>query len=335
MKAIGYQKSLPVDDPLALQDIDLPKPEAQGKDLLVRVEAISVNPVDAKVRKRAEPEGGGFKVLGFDAAGVVESVGDEVTLLQPGDEVWYAGAIDRQGTNAEFHLVDERIVSKKPESLTYVQAAALPLTSVTAWEILFDRLGLDAESTGTLLVIGGAGGVGSILIQLAKQRTNLTIIATASRPETQEWVTHLGADVVVNHRNSLLEELKAVGIEQVEYITSLTNTGDHLEAIAEIIAPQGKLAVIDDPPVLDVMPFKWKSVSIHWELMFTRALYQTDDMIEQHRLLAEVAAMVDRGEVQTTAAEEYGTICAENLRKAHQLIESGTAKGKIVLTGWG
>lgn len=334
MKAVGYQQSLAIDSPDALMDIELPKPSASGKDILVRVEAVSVNPVDAKVRMRAAPEGNDYKVLGYDAAGVVESVGEDVTLFKAGDKVWYAGAINRSGSNAEYHLVDERIVSKMPESLSFTEAAALPLTSITAWELLFDRLGLNAESTGELLVIGASGGVGSIMVQLAKQRTNLTIIGTASRPETQEWVKNIGADHVIDHSKPLNEELKAIGFDTVNYIASLTNTDDHMPAILEAIAPQGKMALIDDPTEFNIMPFKAKSVSVHWELMFTRSLFQTADMIEQHKLLANVANMVDAGEIKTTLASDFGTINADNLKKAHALLESGKSKGKIVLTGF-
>ena len=335
MKAIGYQDSLAIDAPNALMDIELPTPTASGKDILVRVEAVSVNPVDAKVRMRAGPdEGADYKVLGWDVAGIVESTGDDVSLFKAGDKVWYAGAINRSGSNAEYHLVDERIVSKMPKSLSFTEAAALPLTSITAYELLFHRLGLNAESTGELLIIGASGGVGSIMVQLAKQLTNLTVIGTTSRPETREWVKGIGADHVINHRNPLNEELKAIGFDNVPYIASLTNTDDHMPAIIEATAPQGKIALIDDPASFDIMPFKVKSVSVHWELMFTRSLFQTADMIEQHKLLAKVAEMVDAGQVKTTFAADFGTINAENLIKAHALLESGKSKGKIVLTGF-
>ena len=334
MKAIGYQESLTIDSPNALLDIELPMPVATGKDILVRVAAVSVNPVDTKIRMRAQPEAGEYKVLGWDAAGVVDSVGEDVTLFKAGDKVWYAGAINRSGSNAEFHLVDERIVSKMPNSLSFVQAAALPLTSITAWELLFERLGLNSDSTGELLIIGASGGVGSIMVQLAKKLTKLTIIGTASRPETQEWVKESGADHVIDHSKPLNEELKAIGFDNVKYIASLTQTDQHMPAIIEMIAPQGKIALIDDPASLDMMPFKTKSVSVHWELMFTRSLFQTDDMIEQHKLLAKVAAMVDASALATTVATTFGIINAENLMKAHALLESGKSKGKIVLSGF-
>ncbi|WP_168014719.1 zinc-binding alcohol dehydrogenase family protein [Halomonas salinarum] len=334
MKAVGYQRSLPVTAPQSLEDIELPTPEVQGHDLLVRIEAVSVNPVDTKIRQNVSPEGGDYKVLGWDAAGVVEAVGNEVTLFQPGDKVWYAGAVDRSGTNAEFHQVDERIVSRMPTSLGFAEAAALPLTTITAWEMLFDRLQVPTENAGSLLIIGAAGGVGSIMIQLAKRLTDLTVVATASRPETRAWAQELGADHVIDHRQSLVEELKATGLASVEYVASLSHTDQHLAEIAELIAPQGRLAVIDDPVSLDITPFKRKSVSVHWEFMFTRSLFQTTDMIEQHHLLERVAEMVDRGELVTTLAEEFGTINADNLLRAHALLESGKGRGKLVLKGF-
>ncbi|MCJ8340608.1 MAG: zinc-binding alcohol dehydrogenase family protein [Pseudomonadales bacterium] len=334
MKAIGYQKSLPITDPSALIDIELPVPVASGQDILVKVEAISVNPVDTKIRVRVSPAENEHQVLGWDAVGTVEAVGDQVNLFKVGDKVWYAGAIDRSGSNAEYHLVDQRIVAKAPLSLTDVEAAALPLTSITAWELLFDRFNLNADSSGTLLIIGAAGGVGSIMIQLAKKLTKLTVIATASRDQTREWVSNLGADLVIDHHKSLPEELAAVGVKSVDYVASLTNTADHLSDIIEAITPQGKMALIDDPDSMDIMPFKRKSVSVHWELMFTRSLFQTEDMIAQHQLLTKVAKMVDQGELKTTVASDFGTINANNLIAAHALLESGKSKGKIVLAGF-
>lgn len=334
MKAIGYYSSQPIQNDMALVDLERPIPRPSGKDILVKVEAISVNPVDTKIRKGVQPPENEAKILGWDVAGVVTEIGDEVTLFQPGDRVWYAGAIDREGANAEFHLVDERIVSRMPESLSFSQAAAMPLTSITAWEILFDRLTLNSATTGTLLVIGGAGGVGSILIQLAKQLTNLTIIATASREDSKAWVRSLGADGCINHQQALSDELKTQGIESVDYVVSLTHTDVHLSEIAKVIKPQGKFAVIDDPDTLDIMPFKTKSVSVHWELMFTRSLFLTDDMILQHVLLAKVAEMVDNKQLRTTMNEDFGRINAANLKRAHAFIESGKALGKVVLTGF-
>ncbi len=293
-----------------------------------------MNPVDTKIRLGVSPEGNTAKILGWDASGTVEAVGDEVELFKPGQKVWYAGALDRSGSNAEYHLVDERIVGEMPSSLSFAEAAAMPLTSITAWEMLFHRFGFSKESQGTLLIIGAAGGVGSIMIQLAKKRTNLTVIATASRESTTEWVRSLGADHVINHHHSMAEQLKGIGFEYVESIASLTHTDKHLDEIVRIVAPQGRLGVIDDPDMIDIMPFKRKSVSIHWELMFTRSLFQTEDMIKQHELLNEVAGMVDSGDLKTTASENFGTISAANLIRAHALIESGKSRGKVVLSGF-
>jgi len=280
MKAVGYRKSLPVDHPEALIDLDLPRPEPRGRDLLVAVRAVSVNPVDYKVRLRAAPPPGEVKVLGFDAAGIVEEVGPECRLFRPGDAVFYAGDIKRPGTDAEYHLVDERIVGRKPETLDYPAAAALPLTSITAWEMLFDRLGVqrDGGSGASILVIGGAGGVGSILIQLARRLTALTVIATASRPETRDWCLTLGAHHVVDHGAGLVAGIAALDSPPVAYVASLTHTDRHFAAVAEVVAPQGKVALIDDPEPIDVRILKTKSVSLHWEMMFTRSMFQTPDM---------------------------------------------------------
>ncbi|MDY0884941.1 zinc-binding alcohol dehydrogenase family protein [Dongia soli] len=338
MKAVGYYTPGPVTAEQSLVDLDLPVPKRGPRDLMVAVKAISVNPVDTKVRRSATPPVGEAKILGWDAVGVVQETGKDVSLFKAGDEVFYAGSIARPGANAELHLVDERIVGRKPKKLSNAEAAALPLTSITAWELLFDRLGIARQGTkaeaGALLIIGGAGGVGSILIQLARRMTDLTVIATASRPETRDWCLELGAHYVVDHSKPLTEEMKTIGFAQVPYIASLTATDIHLSAILEIIAPQGKFALIDDPDCLDVMPFKRKAVSIHWELMFTRSLFETPDMIEQHHLLNEVADLIDNGTLKTTLAEVVGPINAANLKTAHALIESGKAKGKLVLEGF-
>lgn len=335
MKAIAYQESLPVTNSKVLMDIEQIKPVAKDRDILVKIEAVSVNPVDTKVRMRAQPPEGKYKVLGWDATGIVESVGDDVSLFSVGDKVWYAGALDRQGCNSEFHLVDERIVSEMPTLIGFAEAAAMPLTTITAWEVLFDRLKLATESQGSILIIGAAGGVGSIMIQLAKQLTNLTVIATASRPETQEWASSLGADHVINHHEDMVVAIENLGIGNVEHVASLTHTDTHLEAISQIIAPQGQLALIDDPESFDIMPFKQKCVSIHWEFMFTRSLFQTHDMIKQHELLAKVAKMIDTGTIRSTAAgDSFDKINAKNLIKAHAFLESGKSKGKVVLAGF-
>ena len=335
MKAVGYKQASPIQSPESLVDITLPDPVAAGRDLLVEVKAISVNPVDFKIRSGSAPLAGDeYRILGWDAAGVVKSVGPEVTLFKPGDEVFYAGSLIRRGTNAELHLVDERIVGRKPKTLSFAQAAALPLTSLTAWELLFDRLGVKlgkAPGAGSLLVIGGAGGVGSILIQLARKLTGLTVIATASRAETKKWCLDLGAHHVIDHSTAFGPQLKAIGIPEVEYIASLTGTEVHYPGFIEVLAPQGHVAVIDDPKTLDVKPMKRKSAALHWELMFTRSIFTTNDMIAQHNILNEVADLVDEGIVRTTLAHEFGQVNAANLKRAHELLESGKSHGKIVL----
>lgn len=334
MKAIGYLESLEITDSQSLQAFDLAEPSLGPRDLLVEVEAISVNPVDVKVRMRAKAENGP-KVLGYDASGVVRSVGAEVTLFRPGDAVFYAGAIDRQGTNSERHAVDERIVGRKPASLSHADAAALPLTAITAWELLFDRFAI-AEGSGageTLLVVGGAGGVGSILVQLARKLTKLTVVATASRPETRAWVEKMGAHHIVDHRADMVEAMAELGA-QPSYIAGLTATDRHFPAYAQMLAPQGKIGLIDDPDpkTVDISLIKPKAASLHWEFMFARSLFQTDDMIEQHRLLNRVADLVDEGVLRTTANQDGGKLSAETLRKAHALQESGAAIGKTTLT---
>ena len=275
MKAVGYKKSLAIEDAESLVDFEAAKPEPQARDIRVAVKAVSVNPVDTKVRKRAAPPEGETKILGYDAAGVVDAVGPDVTLFKPGDEVFYAGSILRQGTNSEFHLVDERIVGHKPKTLSFTQAAALPLTSITAWELLFDRLGVmpgKSVDPRTLLIIGGAGGVGSILIQLARRLTGLTVVATASRPESQKWCLDLGAHAVIDHAKPMKEQIEKLKFPPVALIASLTNTDQHYKALADLIAPQGKFGLIDDPPEFNVAVFKGKAVSIHWESMFTRII---------------------------------------------------------------
>jgi NADPH:quinone reductase len=337
MRAVAYQNPQPISADTSLIDIDLPMPEAKGRDLLVEIKAVSVNPVDTKVRAGVAPEAGQYKVIGWDAAGIVKAVGADVTLFKPGDEVYYSGTINRSGSNAEFQLVDERIVALKPRSLDFAAAAALPLTSITAYETLFDRLKVQDPVSGaarTILIIGGAGGVGSIAIQIARTLTDLTIIATASRPETQSWVKDLGAHHVIDHSKPLAPQIDALGIGAPAFIFSTNNTSDHVADIAAAIAPQGRVAVIDDPKSLDVVPFKRKAISIHWEFMFVRPMYETADMIEHHKLLTEVAGLVDAGKLRTTLTETLGLINAANLKKAHALIESGKTRGKIVLAGF-
>jgi len=337
MKAVAYKTPGSIDREDALQDITLETPVAKGRDLLVKINAVSVNPVDAKLRMGKPPEGSEWKVLGFDAAGVVEAVGPEVKNFKPGDAVFYAGSIARPGTNSEYHLVDERIVGRKPTSLSNAEAAALPLTAITAWEMLFDRLDVKRptpQGGNVILVIGGAGGVGSITIQLLRALTDLTVIATASRPETQAWVKSLGAHHVIDHRQPLAPQVEALDLGAPGFVFSTTQTGQHLADILELIAPQGRFGLIDDPAELNGMLFKLKAISLHWELMFTRSLFGTPDMAEQGKLLNEVAKLVDAGRIRSTATDVAGKINAATLRKVHAQIESGTARGKIVLEGF-
>ncbi|STX29079.1 NADPH-quinone reductase and Zn-dependent oxidoreductase [Legionella beliardensis] len=332
MKAIGYKN---VGTPDVLEDIELPVPKATGYDLLVEVKAIAVNPIDCKARAYlVNPENNSYKIPGWDAAGVVKAVGDKVSLFKPGDEVWYAGSLNRQGCNSEYHLVDERIVGFKPKTLSYSQAAALPLTTLTAWELLFDRLTINEKEQATLLITGAAGGVGSILTQLARQLTSLTIIGTASRTQSQAWVKSNGAHHVINHNQPLKAQLNELGFSDVDYVISLTHTDEHGSQLIDCLKPQGKFALIDDPEHFDFRAFKLKSISIHWELMFTRSMFMTSDLIKQHDILNETAKLVDSGLIKTTLNEEFGSINALNLKRAHQLIESGKSVGKIVLEGF-
>lgn len=338
MKAIGLTQYLPISDPRSLQDVEIDKPSPGGHDLLVKVEAIAVNPVDTKVRApRAQVEPTP-RVLGWDAAGTVAAVGPDVTLFKVGDPVYYAGSITRPGTNAEYHLVDERIVGHKPASLDFANAAALPLTAITAWEALFDRLGVSpkGEHAGrSVLIIGGAGGVGSIGIQLAKVLAGLTVIATASRPESQEWCRRLGADHTVDHRGDLTAQLKTLGFAEVDYILCFNDTDGHFPAMAGLIAPQGKICtIVENARPLPVELLKSKSATFVWEFMFTRAMFGTPDMIAQHRLLNEVARLVDAGRLQATLGENLGRINAGNLRRAHAMLEGGRTIGKLVLEGF-
>nr|WP_322975724.1 zinc-binding alcohol dehydrogenase family protein [Actinacidiphila glaucinigra] len=329
MRAVASYRGLPVEDPESLVDVELPLPDPGPRDVLVRVRAVSVNPVDVKVRAGL-PASGGPRVLGFDAAGVVEAVGEEVTTLQTGDEVWYAGDLDRAGSNAEFQAVDERLVARKPRSLGFAEAAALPLTGITAWETLFDRFALDTRSTGTLLALGGAGGVGSILIQLAKQLTGLRVLASAGRPETAQWVTGLGADVVVDHHD-LAATAAAAAPEGVDYLLSPHSAGN-VGTYARIMRPGGHITAIDEPEGLDLLPLKAKSIAWHWEFMFTRPMFRTPDMIEHKNLLQKIAALVDDGRIRSTVTTTIEDFSAAGLRRAHAMVESGRSIGKVVVT---
>lgn len=339
MRAVTYTEGSRIDAPGALEDTTFADPEPAGRDLLVRVEAVSVNPIDTKVRQGAYRQACEPKILGWDAAGTVVSVGPDARLFKPGDAVFYAGALDRPGSNAALQCVDERLVGRKPDTLDVAAAAALPLTALTAWEMLFDRLDVARPVPGAapaLLIVGGAGGVGSIAIQLARQLTDLTVIATASRPETAQWCRDLGAHHVVDHARPLATEIAALGLGGAPgFVFGTTQTGAHLPQIIELLAPQGRLGLIDDPQTLDVMPLKPKSLSLHWELMFTRSLFHTADMERQHEILTEIARLIDGGQLRTTLSESFGPINAANLARAHALIESGRAKGKVVLAGFG
>ena len=338
MKAIGLYKYLPIEDEQSLVDVELNKPEPKGQDLLVAVHAISVNPVDTKVRAPKNVVETAAKVLGWDAAGEVVAVGPDVKHFAVGDRVFYAGDITRPGSNSEFQLIDERIVGHAPKSLSDPESAALPLTSITAWEGMFDRLGIskDGKDKGkSILIIGGAGGVGSIAIQLAKKVAGLRVIATASRPESSEWVKQLGADLVINHRNPLDEELTAVGEPLVDFIFCLNATDSHWKAMANAVAPQGHIcSIVETPKPVDLDLLKLKSATFAWEFMFTRSMFQTPDMIEQQHLLNEIATLIDSGEIKTTLNEVIRPINAANLRDAHAKIEHGSAIGKVVLADW-
>jgi NADPH2:quinone reductase len=332
MRAVGLYKYLPIEDPESLVDLEIPKPEPRGRDLLVRVRAVSVNPVDTKVRAPKDKVESEPKILGWDAAGVVEAAGEGASLFSPGDEVYYAGSIARQGCDGEYHLVDERIVGRKPRNLTFEEAAAMPLTTLTAWEALFDRMG--AEPGRTLLVIAGAGGVGSIAIQIAKRVAGLRVIATASRPETEAWCRELGADEVIDHRVPLKEEMRRIGAGEADYILCAASTEEHLQNMVDTVRPQGKVCLIvgvkGGKPV-PINPFQAKSVALCWEYMFTRAVYETPDMEAQHEILDRTAGLFEDGTLRHTLREVVGPLNAENLREAHARLESGRTIGKLVL----
>ena len=340
MKAIGFYQFLPVEHPESLVEVEVSKPEPSGRDLLVRVKAVSVNPVDVKVRSRLKTVETEPKIIGWDVAGVVESTGSNVSLFKVGDEVYYAGDITRPGCNSQYHLVDERIVGHKPTTLTFEEAAAMPLTTITAWEALFDRLSVEKAVAGrqdqqSVLIIGGAGGVGSIAIQLAKKVAGCKVIATASRNDSAEWCRKLGADDIINHHKPFADEFEQIGVDEVDYILCFNSTENHIQNMADVIKPQGRICTIvetkDDQPV-NINVFQGKSVGFMWELMFTRPKFQTPDMQAQHDLLNETARLIDEGIIKTTMAENYGPLTADNLRKAHGKIESGSMIGKLVLS---
>ncbi|WP_035985055.1 zinc-binding alcohol dehydrogenase family protein [Leptolyngbya sp. KIOST-1] len=337
MKAVALTQYLPISDPRSLFDTDLPTPTPTGRDLLVRVEAVAVNPVDTKVRAPKDKLEDSPRVLGYDAAGVVKAVGDAVTRFQPGDAVYYAGDITRPGSNAEFQLVDERIVGTMP-NLSFAEAAALPLTTITAWEALFTRLGIHRAGGNrgqSILILGGAGGVGSIAIQLAKL-AGLVVIATASRPQSQAWVRQMGADHSVDYSDALIEEMAQLGHREVDFIANFNNTDAYWGVMAELIRPQGKIVgIVGNTDPLDLNLLKNKSATFAWEFMFTRSMYQTTDMADQGHLLGEVAALINANAIRTTLGQTLSPINAANLRQAHAQIESGRTIGKLVLAGWG
>ncbi|WP_175650972.1 zinc-binding alcohol dehydrogenase family protein [Pseudomonas sp. Marseille-P9899] len=334
MKAVGFRRGSSLADPLCLTDIEVERPEPGPHDVRVAVHAVSVNPLDTKVRAGLVSTPGPVRCLGWDAAGIVDAVGSAVTLFRPGQKVYYAGSFDRSGSNAQYQLVDERIVGHMPQSLGYAEAAALPLTALTAWQLLFDRLAVPPGKpahAGSLLVLGGAGGVGSMLIQLARRLTGLTVIATASRGQSRDWCLALGAHHVIDHRAPLAAQVSALAIAPVSHVAALSHTADHLHELAELIAPQGRLAIIDDHDSLDATPFKAKSVSLHWEMVFTRPLYRTPDMIAQHQILNEVAALVDAGVLRPTSSQVLHPLDATRLIEAHRLLETGGVAGKVVV----
>ena len=337
MKAISFHKSLPITDPQSLVEITVDRPKPGPRDLLVEVRAISVNPVDTKIRSGGGPAkpGAPLPILGWDAAGIIKEIGSDVTFFKPGEEVYYAGSVDRPGSYAEFQCVDERLVGLKPKTLGFAEAAALPLTTITAWEMLFDRLRIDASSTGSLLILGGAGGVGSIAIQLARQLTPLIVIATASRTETVQWCVGMGAHHVVDHSQPLAAQVKRLVPGGLNYVLALTKVEDHFDQLIEAMAPQSAMALIENPArPLDIIKLKPKSISLHWEFMFTRSRYETPDMAEQGHLLNQTASLVDLGRLKTTMQTNLGTINPTNLKTAHAQIESGKTIGKIVLAGF-
>jgi NADPH:quinone reductase len=335
MKVISFHQSLPISDPESFLDLNAEKPLPGARDLLVEIRAVGINPVDAKIRAGGGPgsPSGDLKILGWDAAGVVRTIGSEVTLFAPGDEVFYAGCLDRPGCYAEFQCVDERIVGRKPKNIGFAESAAMPLTTITAWEMLFDRLKIERAQEGSLLILGGAGGVGSIATQLARELTRLRVVATASRPDTRDWCLKMGAHYVIDHRQPLSSQVKGIvsgGV--VDYVLALTKVEDHFEEIVESMAPQSAMALIENPArPLDITKLKPKSIGLHWEFMFTRSRFQTADMGEQGRLLTEVGELMDSGRIRTTLQANFGQITAENMRRAHAAVASGRTIGKIVL----
>lgn len=335
MKAIGFKTSLSIEKEDSFIAFETPKPTPEEHNLLVKVQAVSVNPVDFKIRQNSAKETvlETPKIIGWDAVGIVEAIGDQVSLFKVGDEVYYAGNITKPGSNAEYQLIDERIVGRKPKSLSIEQAAVMPLTGLTAWEILFDRIRIDAQKDKgkTILIIGGAGGVGSIAIQLAKKVAGLTVIATASRPESIEWCKQQGADFVVNHKN-LIEEVRNAGFQQVDFILDFVDANQYWNVFVELIKPQGHIGCISDPVEnVNLRQLKGKSISFHWESMFTRSVFETEDMIAQHHILNKLAELLDNGTIQSTLKSTLNGLTVSNFKEAHKLLESGTTIGKIAI----
>ncbi len=337
MKAVGYREKGPIDRVDALVDINLPKPTAADHDLLVEIKAIGVNPIDYKIRSSMSAPEGEYRVLGWDACGVVVQKGPLAEGFEVGDRIYYAGAVERQGTNAEYNLVDARIAAKAPTTLSDLEAAALPLTTITAWEMLFDRLEVIRPVPGAataVVIIGAAGGVGSIAIQLVRARTDLTVIATASRPETRRWCLELGAHHVLDHAEPLAEQVEGLGIGAPGHVFSTADSAGYRDEVIQLLSPQGRFGYVDGPASFDVNPFRSKSISVHLESMFTRSRMQTVDIAEQGKLLRQTAELIDAGKIRTTLTETLGRISAENLKRAHHLLESRKARGKIVLEGY-
>ena len=340
MKAIGLYKALPIEDSNSLVEVELPVPEPGKRDLLVQVKSIGINPVDYKIRQRTEGELNEPKILGWDVAGVVTEAGAETSLFKVGDEVYYAGDITRPGCNSEFHIVDERIVGKKPASLTFNEAAAMPLTTITAWEALFDRLNIDkdpAVNNGkSVLIIGGAGGVGSIATQIAKKVAGLNVIATASREKSRQWCFEMGASETINHHNAFKEEFENKNLPEVDYILCFNSMEKHMQNMADVIKAQGTICTIVETPnnePVNINLFQGKSVGIIWELMFTRTLFQTEDMQEQNKLLNEVSTLLDKGILTTTMTKTLEGLSPQNFKQAHATLEKGDNIGKIVIGG--
>ncbi len=334
MKAVGFTRSHPIDHPASLKEYQVPKPEPLEHDLIVRIDAVSVNPADAKIRIRSaqDQDRETPRILGYDAVGTIEAMGSAVTGFAIGDRVFYAGDVTRDGSYAEYQAVDARIAAKAPQTLTNAETAALPLVSLTAYEALFDRMKLSKDQNGTLLIIGGAGGVGSTMIQLAKTLTDMTVIATASRRETRDWVQRMGADHVADHRN-LVSSVRDLGFENVDYVFNAADTKGHWDAMADLIAPQGTIgAIVEFDGGVDLTKLQGKSVTFVWELMFTRSLFRTSDLSRQGEILSQIADLADTGKLRQTVTQELSGLSAASFRAAHRSIESSATIGKISVT---